>query len=97
MIEVIIRVAGGKELGKITVENITDGDGETADYSVRFGIDKIRAVGLYQRGIYAFPRKEYNVLALLLQALNTLEPEELKLDGNLNEKHRSLGWRHFFS
>ena len=97
MIEVIIRIKGGKELGKITIENLVGEDTEYAEYSVRFGVDKAMGVGLHQRGIWGFPRRQYNVLALLLQALNTLEPEELKLHGDLNDKHRSLGWRHFFS
>ena len=70
----------GAELARIEIENMTDGDLDFADYSIRFGVERGRGIGLYQRGIHLFPRKEYNVLALLIQALSTLSPEELKLE-----------------
>lgn len=90
MIEVIIRHReSGSELARIDIESLTDGDGDHADYSVRFGVEKIGAVGLHQRGLREFPRKEYNVLALLLQALNTLDPDELRLTGNFGDRDYS--------
>lgn len=101
MIEVTIRKTDSDHnpvLARITIENLTQGDGETADYSIRFGVEKSDAVGLHQRAIYGFPRKRYNALALVRQALNTLEPEELILGGDLNEADpapRRLNWRHF--
>lgn len=86
MIEVIIRHAGSeRELGRIEIENVSDSAGEYGDYSIRFAVDKIRAVGIHQRGLHGFPRTKYNVLALLLQALNTLLPDELKFDGEWEE------------
>lgn len=81
MIEVIIRHVGSEaELGRIEIENVdTDDGGNTATYSIRFGVEKITGVGIHQRPIFNFPRKRYNVLALLLQALNTLEERDLEL------------------
>ncbi|QEM40884.1 MAG: hypothetical protein [Phage AS32] len=92
MIEVIIRHKESKtELGRIEIENLTDGDGDYADYSIRFGVERIGAVGIHQRSIINFPRKQFNVLALVRQALKTLEPEELKFDGEYH--YRSYGNR----
>ena len=94
MIEVVIRhKESGAELGRITIENLTDdGNADVADYSVQFGVEKIGSVGLHRRGVLAFPRKQYNVLALLRQALATLEPAELELEGDYEDrtykKHR---------
>lgn len=99
MIEVIIK-NDGKALGKITIENVTPGESEKyADYSIRFGVDKNHATGIHQRAIYMFPRQEYNVLGLLLQALNTLDPEELRMHEDLtadSKPGRQLGWRGLF-
>ena len=103
MIKVILIGEEG-ELGKITLEKITDHPDGSADYSARFAVDRVGAVGMHQRVIHGFPRTEYNVLALLLQALNTLEPEELSLestatpDFDSGKEHgpslvsRYLGW-----
>lgn len=89
VIEVIVRhVGSGAELAKVTIENLTEGDGDLADYSVRFGVEKGRSVGVHQRGVFAFPRKKYNVLALLLQALNTLDPRELEWDGEWDQRSK---------
>jgi hypothetical protein len=99
MIEVIIK-NDGRQLGKITMENVTpEDDAKFADYSIRFGVDKHHATGIHQRAIYMFPRQEYNVLALLLQALQTLAPEELKLHEVMTDSKagRKIGWKGFFS
>ena len=80
MIEVIIRHKGSKtELGRIEIENTELGDTELGTYAVRFAVDRIAEVGLHNRAIHNFPRLKFNVLALLRQALATLEEEELKL------------------
>lgn len=87
MIEVIIRhQESGTEIAKVTIENLTEGDSQYADYSVRFGVEKGKSVGIHSRGILGFPRQRYNVLALLLQALNTLEPRELEWDGEWDQE-----------
>ena len=90
MLEVIVRHTESKaELAKITIENVSDdGDGEFANYSVRFGVEKGQSVGIHQRGILNFPRKKYNVFALLLQALNTIDPSELEFDGDWDMRHK---------
>lgn len=83
MIEVNITSKGGKhELGRVTIENMETGTLEKADYSVEFGVDTAEGFAVYQRAIYSFPRKQYNVLGLLRLALSTLEEEELTLDGD---------------
>jgi hypothetical protein len=96
MIEVIIRDKGSEiELGRIEIENISAGL-DHANYSVRFAVERVKGVGIHQRGILNFPRKKYNVLALLLQALNTLDPSDLELDGNIGEglpRRKKLPWR----
>lgn len=88
MIEVVIRhKESGAELGRIEIENVTeDGQAEFANYSVRFGVERIKGVGLHRRGMLNFPRKKYNVLGLLFQALNTLEQEEMELEGEFHER-----------
>lgn len=90
MIEVVIRhKESGAELGRIEIENVSEQASvfdETADYSVSIGVERIKSVGLHRRGIINFPRRKYNVLALLRQALETLEPEDLELDGPYEER-----------
>lgn len=99
MIEVVIRhKESGAELARIDIENLSGVGTETADYSVRFGVEKGDSVGIHQRGIFNFPRTRYNVLALLLQALNTLRPEDLEWDGEWEQREppsrlRSLSGR----
>lgn len=74
-------VGSNKELAKITVENVSDEAGEFGNYSVQIGVEKGKSVGIHQRGLIGFPRKKYNVLGLLLQALLTLDARELEWDG----------------
>lgn len=97
-IEVIIRhKESGTKLAHIDIENLSEEPSEYADYSVRFGVERIKSVGVHQRSMLNFPRLKYNVLGLVLQALNTLEPSELELEGDLGEeipKRGMLGW-HF--
>ena len=76
----ITNPATGTELGRIEVQNLQTGVGEVADYSVKFGVERGTAVGMHKRMIYGFPRKKYNVLALLRQALETLNEKELELE-----------------
>lgn len=96
MIEVIIRhAASGAELGRIEIENV-GGNEENGDYSVRFGVEKIRSVGVHQRGFMNFPRKQYNVLGLLLQALSTLEPQDLQIDGAYEDRKYNSHKRNWF-
>lgn len=97
MIEVSIK-SDGRSLGTIKIENVSENpDAEFADYSIRFGVNKNQASGVHQRAIYNFPRTRYNVLALVLQALNTLEPEFLELHEELDDNTPKIGWRNFFS
>lgn len=79
MIEVVISDQHG-ELAKIRIENVEIHDDKTADYSIQFAVDRINAVGLYRRAVYRFPRSQLNVLALVRQALSTLEEKELRLE-----------------
>lgn len=79
MIEVTISDEDG-ELGKITLEKTANHPDHTSDYSARFAVDRVGAVGIHQRHLDNFPRMQYNVLALLLQALNSLDESELRLE-----------------
>lgn len=81
MLEVNLTTRSGElELGRVLITNIEMHDDDTADYSVQFAVERCGAVGLHQRVIRHFPRTKYNALALLLQALNTLDPKELELE-----------------
>lgn len=95
MIEVVIRHKGSNtELGRIEIENVSN-RGYEADYSVRYMVERVKGIGIHQRPMMSFPRAQYNVLALLLQALNTLSEDELRLDDppdNLPKRKR-LPWR----
>lgn len=93
MIEVIIRnPATDTELARITIKNIEGETGDLASYSVKFAVERGTAVGLHQRAIDNFPRKKYNVLALLRQALATLEPKELELERDFDpDDHEETG------
>lgn len=89
MIEVIIRHVGSNtELAKIEIENVSDEAGEYGNYSVRFGVEKGRSVGIHQRGLIGFPRTKYNVFGLVLQALLSLDPRELEWDGEWETPNR---------
>jgi len=76
-----------EQLAEIWIKNSTalgyEKD-DTAEYSIKYAVERGMAVGIHKRIIYGFPRKRYNVLALLLQALNTLEPKELELEDDFD-------------
>lgn len=98
-IEVIIRhKESDTELGRIEIENVMDShDPDYGNYAVRFGVEKIKSVGVHTRTMLNFPRTKYNVLGLVLQALNTLDPVDLELEGDLDDglpERGRLGW-HF--
>lgn len=78
MIEVIIN-KNGEQIGYIEIANLTS-LGPTGDYAVKYAVERGSAVGVHTRWINNFPRKKYNVFALVLQALNTLTEKELELE-----------------
>ena len=97
MIEVTLTLNNKTELGRIKIINLLEErDDDLSDYSVQFAVERCGAVGLHQRAIHDFPRTKYNVLALLFQALKTLDESELKLEdgvdsSDLARRQRSLG------
>lgn len=101
MIRVKIKV-GNREIALIRITNLEDSDDpEFGNYSIEFGVDTAEGFAVYQRSIEAFPRRKYNALALLRQALNTLDEKELRLDGDIDSPRppddagisRRLAWR----
>lgn len=94
--------SGDHELGLVRITNLEDSDDpEYGNYSIELGVDTAAGFAVYQRSIESFPRKKFNALALLRQALNTLEEKELRLDGDITAPRsprdarlsRSLAWR----
>ena len=84
MIRVTAKI-GTRELAVIRIENLEDSiDPEIGNYSIEFGVHTGDGYAVYQRQIEAFPRKKFNTLALIRQALNTLEEKELSLDGDID-------------
>lgn len=90
------------ELAVIRITNLEDSsDPEYGNYSIEFGVDTVDGWAIYQRSIESFPRRKYNTLALIRQALNTLEEKELRLDGDIDaprpqgdaRSSRRLAWR----
>lgn len=76
--KITITEANGKTLATIDIVEVDQNPDDTCNYSIKFKVNKKSGVGLHQRGIFGFPSKKYNVLALLLQALNTLQEKELR-------------------
>jgi hypothetical protein len=98
MIEVIIRhVDTDSELARVEIENISPSSQDVlGTYSIRFAVERISSIGLHQRLIDNFPKRQYNVLALLRQALMTLDNDELKLEGEWTHRRfrKALpGWQ----
>lgn len=81
MIEVSMMLGGG-ELAHVRIENMDDAlaNPEYGDYSIQFAVHTGEGVAMYQRSVYNFPRKQFNALALLKIALETLTEKELTLD-----------------
>lgn len=92
MIEVVItkRVPGEEpeELAYIKIINVSDYEAKNADmnlgdYTAQFATERCGAVGLHRRIVRGFPRTKYNALALVRQALATLQPYELELESDV--------------
>jgi hypothetical protein len=83
MIEVII-LKNGEPLATVEIKNVQVHSDGTADYRVLFAVERGSAVGIHRRPIFRFPRKRLNALALLRQALNTLDEKELELERDFN-------------
>jgi hypothetical protein len=81
MIEVFITM-DGEPIGHIEIKNITPDRSlyDFADYEVKYAVERGSAVGVHKRILYGFPRRYYNVLALVLQSLNALNEKDLKLE-----------------
>lgn len=74
------------EIGRVDIINTEVLPDGTADYLAQFGVERIGAVGLHTRTIRAFPRLKFNVLALLKQVLDTLDPRELELENEVDPR-----------
>lgn len=86
MIEVYI-VQDGEPLGHIELQHIerdysaVDFKSDWSDYTVRYAVNRGDGTfGAHNRVIYGFPRKYYNVFALVLQGLTALNEKDLKLE-----------------
>jgi hypothetical protein len=80
MIEVLI-LKNDQPIAKIEIKNVEpNSNTDYADYSVRFAVERGSAVGLHRRLFFSFPRKQLNALALVRQALMTLDEKELQLE-----------------
>lgn len=93
MIEVEIKL-NGEILARMEIKSESLAEEDLADYSVKYAVERGSAIGLHKRMLYGFPRKRYNALALLRQALMTLEEKELELERGFdpdatNENDRS--------
>lgn len=79
MIHVTIK-SGDDLLGEIEITKVTEEVSEFADYRIKYVVNRGSAMAMHQRVIYGFPRKYYNVFAIVLQALNALNEKDLKLE-----------------
>ena len=69
----------GRELALVRMERLGSPT-EMGDYSFQLGVNTGEGWAVYQRSVDQFPRRRYNVLALLRVALSSLEEKELSLD-----------------
>jgi hypothetical protein len=83
MIEVEIRTSR-KDVARLRIECVKFySDNQYGDYTVQIAIDTGGgSLAIYQKSIYAFPRKKLNALALVLAALTTMSEEEFGLDAD---------------
>lgn len=79
MIEVLV-LKNSQPMARVEIKNVETHEDGTADYSVRFGVERGSAVGLHRRLIFGFPRKRLNALALVRLALESLNEKELELE-----------------
>lgn len=92
MIHVSIKLDDDCEIGVVRIEKIETHPNQTADYVVEFGVDNARGERRFLRKkVEAFPRTTYNVLGLLALALQSLDPEELRLAAGTQAS--DLAWR----
>lgn len=89
MIEVLV-LKNSQPIAKIEIQNVETNEDDTADYSVRFAVERGSAVGLHRRLIFQFPRKRLNALGLVRQALQTLEEKELELERDFDPDQTSV-------
>lgn len=93
MIEVKI-TKDGQPIAHMEIKHIPDVEPvdlpNWATYKIKYAVERGTAVGMHTRTIYGFPRKYYNVLALVLQALNALSEKELKLEHNFDPDEASV-------
>lgn len=89
MIEVKIE-KDGVLIGHIELNRFHDGpqvsqedEGDFDSYRVVYRVWR-GAQAAHRRVIYGFPRRYYNVFALVLQALNALNEKDLKLERDYN-------------
>lgn len=96
MIEVIIK-NDGRQMAHIRIKKVKamqrtpeEKPGEFADYKINYQVDRGTGAGMHVRMIYGFPRKYFNVLALVLQSLNALNEKDLKLERDFDPDETSV-------
>lgn len=82
MIEVSVKIKGRHEIARMRIENLEEGDDSNfGNYAVEIAVDNCNGeMKILQRSFFHFPRTKLNALALILQALNTLEEKEFYLE-----------------
>lgn len=70
------------EIAAVRIERMDSGD-LYSDYVAEFVLNRGSGnTGLHRRSVLSYPRRKYNGLALLYQAIKTLDREALELDGD---------------
>jgi len=73
-------------LAKIRITRLDKGDTDTGDYQVKVLVERGNSHGVFTRVVTKFPRKRWNVLALIQIALKEFMDDEevFELDGPLS-------------
>lgn len=83
MIEVAVRMDDGEStvpLANIRIKNYHRGSPDEGNYKVEIMVQHGDRIGLYTKQISGFDREHLNILALIKEALNQLDDEQLGLD-----------------
>ena len=92
MITVRVEI-NGQELALIRIQNLEEGNGLGKSlYAAEFVYDKMRGATGVVRKTFWHNRLEQNILALLKEALATLEPHNLEFEGG-PVSPSDLAWR----